>query len=428
MSHGEEAPSINLNEHVNSSASTSHQGCSFDMSSSSQSNILVEDYEHVDRYQGIVYDVAEKNFDNILHTVMDNKERTKDNEKARMDLEEYCRRNDLHLQLNDDGRWIKPIAKFTLNNGQKKDVCEWVDQLKMPDGYVSNLGRCVDIEHLKLFGIKSHECHIFMQYLLPVAFRALPKPIWKSLTELNLFFKDLCSTVLQEKVHNSGVCVTNIGQDGITSEYYGDLREIIKFEWPMTSFMKLVLFYYNWFDLSKHSMKVDSQFGIAEVRKRGRYSKFDPFIFPQTATQVYYANYLERKENKADWWVVIKKNPRGVVETRFNFEFSYQEKQSCFSASVKDDPTDFLCDDQTESEEVDESCFQAVINENERDIIEEGDEDISNKEEKVDKEISSEESNDEEKETSEENDLFYSDDLASHFHTQEENKDEYEED
>jgi len=35
---------------------------------------------------------------------MDNSERTKDNEKARMDLKEYCRRSDLHLQQNVDGR------------------------------------------------------------------------------------------------------------------------------------------------------------------------------------------------------------------------------------------------------------------------------------------------------------------------------------
>jgi len=74
----------------------------------------------------------EKNvFDNIFHTVMDNSERTKDNEKARMDLKEYCRRSDLHLQQNADGRWIKPKAKFTLNDDQKKDVCEWVHELKM---------------------------------------------------------------------------------------------------------------------------------------------------------------------------------------------------------------------------------------------------------------------------------------------------------
>ena len=40
---------------------------------------------------------VEKNvFDNIMHTMM-NSGRTKDNEKAMMDLEEYCRRHELNL-------------------------------------------------------------------------------------------------------------------------------------------------------------------------------------------------------------------------------------------------------------------------------------------------------------------------------------------
>lgn len=61
-------------------------------------------------------------------------------------------------------------------------------------------------------------------------------------------------------------------------------------------------------DPSKYGMEVDSQFGIVEVWKKGRYSKFDHFIFPLTTTQVYYANHPENKGNKADWWIVIKTN------------------------------------------------------------------------------------------------------------------------
>lgn len=43
-SHGEEAPPINLNEYNNPCAYSSHQGCKFDMASSSQSSILGDDY------------------------------------------------------------------------------------------------------------------------------------------------------------------------------------------------------------------------------------------------------------------------------------------------------------------------------------------------------------------------------------------------
>ncbi|PHT86749.1 hypothetical protein T459_08855 [Capsicum annuum] len=73
---------------------------------------------------------------------------------------------------------------------------------------------------------------------------------------------------------------------------------------------------------------------------------------------------------------------------------------------LKDDPIDCLRDDQADGEENDRSSFQAVVNENKCDIIEGGDEDISNKEEEGDEETSSEEANDEEKETSEVEDFF----------------------
>jgi hypothetical protein len=34
--------------------------------------------------------------------------------------------------------------------------------------------------------------------LLPIAFNSLPEQIWKPLTELSQFFRDLCSTSVQE--------------------------------------------------------------------------------------------------------------------------------------------------------------------------------------------------------------------------------------
>ena len=66
----------------------------------------------------------------------------------------------------------------------------------MPDNYSSYLAKCVDVDTTKISGLKSHDCHVFMQSLLPIAFSALPEQIWKPLTELSQFFRDLCSTVL----------------------------------------------------------------------------------------------------------------------------------------------------------------------------------------------------------------------------------------
>ena len=69
----------------------------------------------------------------------------------------------------------------------------------MPDNYASNIARCVDTDNARLFGMKSHDCHVFMQRLLPIAFSALPVNVLNSITELSQFFRDLCSTVLREE-------------------------------------------------------------------------------------------------------------------------------------------------------------------------------------------------------------------------------------
>jgi len=142
----------------------------------------------------------EKNvFDNVLNTVMDIKGKTKDNEKARMDLIEYCRRPELHLHQLPNGKYKKPKAAFTLSVDEKRDFCIWLEGLKMPNGYAPNLARYVDKSRLKLHGLKSHDCHVFMQRLMPSAFSLLPQNVWKPLIELSQFFRDLCSTELQEE-------------------------------------------------------------------------------------------------------------------------------------------------------------------------------------------------------------------------------------
>ncbi|XP_059288082.1 uncharacterized protein LOC132041388 isoform X3 [Lycium ferocissimum] len=138
----------------------------------------------------------EKNFfENVFNTVLDVDGKTKDNPKSREDLKEFCRRPELHAVGGE-----YPKAIYTLNKESKKVLCEWVKNLKFPDGYVSNMGRCVDMKKHKLFGMKSHDCHVFMQRLIPIAFRELlPTKVWEALTEMSLFFRDLTSTVIREE-------------------------------------------------------------------------------------------------------------------------------------------------------------------------------------------------------------------------------------
>ena len=51
---------------------------------------------------------------------------------------------------------------------------------------------------LTLQGMKNHDCHVFMECLLPIAFWSLPKFVWTALAEISRFFRDLCSNTLRE--------------------------------------------------------------------------------------------------------------------------------------------------------------------------------------------------------------------------------------
>jgi len=62
-----------------------------------------------------------------------------------------------------------------------------------PDGHASNILRLINLEDYKLYGMKSHDCYVFMQTLIPLAYRdLLSNKIWNALTEISHFFRDKC--------------------------------------------------------------------------------------------------------------------------------------------------------------------------------------------------------------------------------------------
>jgi len=53
------------------------------------------------------------------------------------------------------------------------------------------------MQDLKLIGLKSHDCHILVQQLLPVAIRGiLPKNVRHIITRLCSFFSSICCKVI----------------------------------------------------------------------------------------------------------------------------------------------------------------------------------------------------------------------------------------
>lgn len=124
--------------------------------------------DHLLRHNLDVMHIEKNFFENIMHTVLNVKGRTKDSVKSRLDLPDICSRTELHITSNGEA----PVPKFRLKSDEKAALFKWASSdVKFPDGYVSNLAKCV--EGQKFAGMKSHDCHVFMQRLLPIAFAEL---------------------------------------------------------------------------------------------------------------------------------------------------------------------------------------------------------------------------------------------------------------
>ena len=136
----------------------------------------------------------EKNVsDNILGTLMNIKGKTKDTLKARMDLMKMRVRSELH-PIVDGNKLQVPVACYSLSSIAKAAICDMFAKLKSPDGYLSNISRCVKDNGKRISCMKSHDHHVFIEQLLPLAIRGfLPKHVYEPLVELSFYFKDLCS-------------------------------------------------------------------------------------------------------------------------------------------------------------------------------------------------------------------------------------------
>ncbi|KAL0396052.1 UNVERIFIED_CONTAM: hypothetical protein Scaly_0053600 [Sesamum calycinum] len=130
--------------------------------------------------------------------------KTKDNLNARKDVEIICDRPEIANSGDRLGKMTKAV--YTLDRDQKRKNFEWIKALRFPDGYTSNLGRCIDLNELKLHGMKSHDCHVFMERLIPTAFREmLPEFVWNALTEKKVKNKaaieaSICEAYIVEEI------------------------------------------------------------------------------------------------------------------------------------------------------------------------------------------------------------------------------------
>ncbi|XP_020965965.1 uncharacterized protein LOC107618850 [Arachis ipaensis] len=139
----------------------------------------------------------EKNVcDNIVFTILNEKGKSKDHFKVRKDLQLIGIKHALWPWHDEK----YPSAIFTMTNPHKDVFLRTIKNVVFLDGYSSNISRCVDLRQHKFLGLKSHDCHILMEYILPIALRnALPALVSFVLAELSSFFRRICSKSIDPK-------------------------------------------------------------------------------------------------------------------------------------------------------------------------------------------------------------------------------------
>ncbi|KAJ9542126.1 hypothetical protein OSB04_028632 [Centaurea solstitialis] len=153
----------------------------------------------------------EKNVcDSLLGTLLMN-DKSKDTANARIDLENLKIRKPLWLKKRGN-KFFKPQPKYSFTDVDRKLFCQFIKGIKLPDGFGSNISKKVTDNDTNIAGLKSHDCHILMQRLIPIGVRGfLAKDKSTPIVELCNIFKQLCSrTLMVEDMRKAKAAIVTI--------------------------------------------------------------------------------------------------------------------------------------------------------------------------------------------------------------------------
>src|SRR5438128_10725145 len=141
---------------------------------------------------------VEKNVcDSILGILLDIKGKTKEGLKSRKDFVDLNIRHELHPEERANGRYHLPTASYNLTTDEKKAICKCLRGVRVPTGYSSNIKNLVSMKDLKLVGMKSHDYHVMMTQMLPIAIRCIkPDYVKLAVTRLCHFFNTIAHKVI----------------------------------------------------------------------------------------------------------------------------------------------------------------------------------------------------------------------------------------
>ncbi|KAK1678941.1 hypothetical protein QYE76_039789 [Lolium multiflorum] len=93
--------------------------------------------------------------------------KTNDTKEARQDQQRLKDPDDRHPE------WFQGRASYALTKEEKVIFFECLSSMKVPSGFSSNIKGIINMAEKKFQNLKSHDCHVIMTQLLPIALRGL---------------------------------------------------------------------------------------------------------------------------------------------------------------------------------------------------------------------------------------------------------------
>nr|GFA39715.1 hypothetical protein [Tanacetum cinerariifolium] len=119
---------------------------------------------------------------------------------ARKDILAMGIRSELAPQETNGKKIYLPPACYTFSKAEKTSFCKCLHGIKVSSGYSANIKNLFSMKDLKLLGMKSHDCHVLLTQMIPIAIRGLmPPQVRQTITKLCLFFNMIHSKVLDHK-------------------------------------------------------------------------------------------------------------------------------------------------------------------------------------------------------------------------------------
>nr|ABA95451.2 transposon protein, putative, CACTA, En/Spm sub-class [Oryza sativa Japonica Group] len=139
--------------------------------------------------------------DSLVGLMLNIPEKTKDGLNARLDLQDMNIRSELQpIRDEETGRVHLPLACHTLSKDEKIAMLSFLKDIKVPSSYSARISKYVKLDDLKLVRMKSHDCHVLITQILPVAIRGiLPPKVRNMIQRLCAFFNAIRQKVIDPK-------------------------------------------------------------------------------------------------------------------------------------------------------------------------------------------------------------------------------------